>query len=146
MDNIAQIMSKEIIVVDANETIYKASHLMKEYDIGFLPVVEGDSLVGVVTDRDIIIKGIAEKVNMEEEVAKIMTNECIAVEPETSLEEAMEIMAEHQIRRLCVIEGNEVVGICAIGDIARHNRWLEETGETLSEISIPTSRRKIMAH
>lgn len=143
MDNVEQIMSKDIIAVEAEESLLKAARLMKENNIGFLPVVKEEHLVGVITDRDIVVKGLAEKMGIEEKVSNIMTKECIAVESGVSLEEAMDIMAEHQVRRLCVIENEEIVGVCAIGDIARHHEWIKETGEALSNISIPTKRKRI---
>lgn len=143
MYRIKEIMTSDVITVDAKDTLYEVATQMKKHCIGFLPVVDGMELVGVITDRDIVIKGMAEKLSDSTAVKDVMTSKCITVNPETPVEEAARIMSDHKIRRLCVVDRGELVGICAIGDIAVHNKLLFDAGAALSNISAPT-RHQIM--
>lgn len=141
MYRISQIMTQDIITVDVKESLADAAKVMKEHNIGFMPVVDGEQLAGVVTDRDLVIKGLAENKSSESKVGEVMTNECIAVTPDTSVEDAVNIMSERKIRRLCVVDNDELIGICAMGDIAVRSKLLEDAGEALSEISSPTRQQ-----
>jgi CBS domain-containing protein len=108
---------------------------MKSEDVGSLPIVEGDRLVGVVTDRDLAIRILAEGKGGDTTVGDIASKDVVTVDPEQSLEEAARLMADHQVRRLPVTEEDgKLVGILAQADIAEtgHDSL---TGEVVQKIS-----------
>jgi CBS domain-containing protein len=113
-----------------------AAGMMKSEDVGALPVVEKESLVGLVTDRDLVLRVLAERQNpIEVKVGDIVTRSPITVSPDTKLTEARELMEEHQIRRLPVMKGKELVGILSLGDVAWADASRREVGETLRGVS-----------
>lgn len=137
MATIADIMTKSVAVVQRDETLQAAARRMREMDIGALPVVDGKALVGMVTDRDITIRGVAEgMVAQESLVADVMTEEIRFCRTTDTVAEVMAEMGEAQVRRLAVLDANhEIAGIVALGDIA--TRQSADTDETLREISTP---------
>ena len=137
MTTVADIMTRSVATVRSDETIQAAAKRMREMDVGSLPVVDGQAIVGMVTDRDITIRGVAEgMVAQEARVADVMTPEVRICRATDSVAEAMAQMADHQIRRLPVLDANdEVVGVVALGDLA--TRQSADTDETLREISAP---------
>lgn len=142
MYRISEIMTQDIITVDVKDSLFEAAKVMRENNIGFIPVVDGEQLAGVITDRDLVVKGLAENKGTDTRVEEVMTRECIAVTPDTPVEDAVHIMADRKIRRLCVVDNDELIGICAIGDIAVRSKLLEDAGEALSEISSPTRQQR----
>ena len=134
---IADIMTKSVAVVQRDETLQAAARRMREMDIGALPVVDGKALVGMVTDRDITVRGVAEgMVAQESLVADVMTEELRFCRTTDTVEQVMAEMGEAQVRRLAVLDANhEIAGIVALGDIA--TRQSADTDETLREISTP---------
>jgi len=137
MTTIADIMTKSVAVVQRDETLQAAARRMREMDIGALPVVDGKALVGMVTDRDITIRGVAEgMVAQESLVADVMTEEIRFCRTTDTVAQVMAEMGEAQVRRLAVLDANhEIAGIVALGDIA--TRQSADTDETLREISTP---------
>jgi CBS domain-containing protein len=110
-----------------------AAGMMKSEDVGVLPVVEETSLVGLVTDRDLVLRVLAERQNpMDVKVGDIATRSPITVTPDTKLADARE---QHQIRRLPVMKGRELVGILSLGDVAWADASRREVGETLKGVS-----------
>ncbi len=108
---------------------------MKSEDIGSLPIVEGDQLVGVITDRDLAIRVVAEGRGTDTTVGEIASKDVVTVDPQQGIDEAARLMAEHQVRRLPVVEEDgRLVGILAQADIAQtgHDAL---TGETVQQIS-----------
>lgn len=132
---IGEIMTTDCVTVTPLDNIYEAAVKMKQHDIGFLPIVEGKKLVGVCTDRDLVIRGYADKHPGSASITDVMTKECITVTPDTPVEEAAELMADKQIRRLCIVDQGELVGVCALGDLAVHSVYEQEAGRALTEIS-----------
>mgnify|MGYP002624123020 CR=1 FL=1 len=133
---VRQIMETDVVTVTLKDNIYEVAVKMKQHDIGFIPVVEGKTLIGVITDRDLVVRGYAEKHSGSTAVKEVMSDrKLVAVSPDTSVEEAARIMAKHQIRRLPVVENNELVGVVAIGDLAVRETLEEEAGEALGKIS-----------
>lgn len=133
--NISKIMTSRIITARPDDTLYDVATQMKTNAIGFVPVVNGERLLGVITDRDLVIRGYAEKKSDNTPIKDIMTCDCITVSKDISVDDAARIMADHQVRRLCVIDNNCLVGVCAIGDLAVRNRFEDEAGHALSDIS-----------
>lgn len=121
--------------IEPGTTVQEAARTMKYEDVGSLPIVEDDRLVGVVTDRDLAIRVLAEGKSGETTVGEVASRDVITIDPQQSLEEAVRLMAEHQLRRLPVVEEDgKLVGILAQADIAQLGHD-ELTGETVQQIS-----------
>jgi CBS domain-containing protein len=136
MGQIRKLMTVLPRTVKTGDSIVDAAKLMRGEDSGIAPIVDGDRLVGVITDRDIAVKVVAEcrdpKTTRVEEVAS--TN-LVTVDPQQSLDEALRLMGHHQLRRLPVVEEDgKLVGIVAQADVARHLDE-ERTGELVEQIS-----------
>ena len=113
-----------------------AAALMKQYDVGVIPIVEGEELVGLVTDRDLVLRVIAERqIPTEVRIGDIVTRSPVTVSPDTRISEAREVMAEHKVRRLPVVKNDRLVGILSLGDLAIADASERAVGETLEEIS-----------
>lgn len=135
MEKIQDIMSDEVECCTLLDNVYEVAVKMKEWDVGAIPIVDDEKLVGVITDRDIVVRGVAEKRPGSTKVEDIMSDVLITVTPETTSREAAELMAKHQIRRLPVVEGEKLVGIVSLGDFAVRKLTDSQAGKALSEIS-----------
>ncbi len=135
MKKLQDIMTKDCVTITKQDNIYEIAVKMKEHDIGFIPILDGKKLIGVVTDRDLVLRGYADKRSGSGSVEEVMSNQPIIATPETTVDEAARIMANKQIRRLPVVQNGELVGVVAIGDLAVHKFSEEEAGQALSEIS-----------
>ena len=137
MTKVADIMTRSIATVQREETLQAAAKRMREMDVGSLPVLDGQALVGMVTDRDIVIRGVADgMVAQESRVADVMTPDVRCCRVDDTVEDVMDEMGDAQVRRLPVLDANnEVVGVVALGDLA--TRQSAHTDETLREISTP---------
>jgi CBS domain-containing protein len=122
--------------IDADKDVAYAAKMMKDEDVGVAPIVEGDQLVGVLTDRDIAIKVVAEgKDPTSTKVREIASTNVVTVDPQQDLDEALQLMAKHQVRRLPVVEEDgKVVGILAQRDVALKGDDAK-TGEVVEQIS-----------
>jgi CBS domain-containing protein len=140
---IRDIMTTDCITLTPEDSIYEAAMKMKQNDIGFLPIVEGRALRGVCTDRDIVLRCVAEKRSESSPVKEIMTAECITCSPDTDIDEAARLMSDNQIRRLCVVENNQLVGVCAIVDLAVRDIYENEAAQALHEISEPSHSQSV---
>ena len=121
--------------IDAGKPVSYAAKMMRDEDVGFAPIVEGDRLVGTLTDRDIAVKVVAEGRDPDSTlVREVATSSLITVEPEADLDEALELMARHQVRRVAVVDGGRLVGVVAQADVARDAN-AKQTGEVVEEIS-----------
>lgn len=128
-------MSDKPCTIEADKPVSYAAKMMRDEDVGFAPIVEGDRLVGTLTDRDIAVRVVAEGRNPDETlVREVATNNLITVEPEADLDEAMKLMARHQVRRLAVVHDGRLVGVVAQADVARDAK-AKATGEVVEEIS-----------
>ncbi len=134
---VKDIMTDPAIVIAENASTYEAAKLMREHNIGSVPVVNVEEhLVGIVTDRDIVVRNMARGLDPKSHsVNEIMTTDVSCVTPETEIDEAAEIMANDKIRRLPVVEDERVVGFVALGDISACRDYTFEIGEALCEIS-----------
>jgi CBS domain-containing protein len=122
--------------IDTDKDVSYAAKMMRDEDVGMAPIVEGDQLVGVLTDRDIAIKVVAEgKDPATVRVHEIASTKLVTVDPDQTLDDAMRLMAQHQIRRLPVVEEDgKLVGVLAQADVAREGSD-RKTGELVEEIS-----------
>lgn len=137
MRKVSEIMTHEVVTVTPEDNVYEVAVKMKQHDTGFIPVVEqgSDKLIGVITDRDLVVRGIAEKHPGSTAVETVMTRDIKTAKADMSVDEAAELMAEQQIRRLPVTEGDRLIGIVSIGDLAVRNLFADNAGEALSDIS-----------
>ncbi|MBJ6363287.1 CBS domain-containing protein [Paenibacillus sp. GCM10012307] len=135
MRTVKEIMTTDCITATQHDNIYELAVMMKNNDIGFVPIVEGRKLLGVVTDRDLVVRGYAQKHSGSTSVTEVLTTDIETIAPSTSVDEAARIMARNQIRRLPVVENGELLGVVAIGDLAIREIFADNAGEALSHIS-----------
>jgi len=135
-ERIRDLMTTNPRSLESGSTVMEAARLMRDEDAGLIPVVEGKKLVGTVTDRDIAIRVVAEGKSPESmTVGEIASRELVTIDPQQELNEALRLMARHQIRRLPVVEEDgRLVGIVAQADIAR-NASDTQTGDLVEDIS-----------
>ena len=135
-ESIRDLMTKKPRSLASGSSVIDAARLMRDEDAGLIPVVEGEKLVGTVTDRDIAIRVVAEGKSPESiTVGEIASRELVTIDPQQELDEALRLMARHQIRRLPVVEEDgKLVGIVAQADIAR-NASDAKTGDLVEDIS-----------
>jgi CBS domain-containing protein len=135
MGSIRELMTTNPTTCETSSTITDVAKVMKDEDVGPVPVTEGGRLVGIVTDRDIVVRVVAEgRDPSSTTIREIVSSDLATVQPDTSLEEALNLMAQRQVRRLPVVEGDQLVGIVAQADIARAADE-ERTGEVVQQIS-----------
>jgi CBS domain-containing protein len=132
---VSDVMTPNPRTVQLSDTIEDAARIMRDEDTGAVPVIEDDRVVGMITDRDIVIRAVADG-DFECTIDDIVSDDVVCATPEMSTAEAAELMSEHQIRRLPVVDDDErLVGILSIGDIAVKEGRDARTGETLENIS-----------
>ena len=130
-------MTEDPRSIGASASVVEAARLMREGHIGSLPVTEDERLVGMITDRDITTRVVAESAAPETtSVGEVYSRDLISVEPDHDLGEALELMARHQVRRLPVVENGRLVGMVAQADIALKEN--ERTSERVGAISEPS--------
>jgi CBS domain-containing protein len=132
---IRDVMTPNPRTVSPDDTIQAAARIMQTMDTGAVPVVNNGRVLAVVTDRDIVVRVVAEGTPITNLISTIASQDVITASPEMSTREASELMSEHQIRRLPVVENDRLVGIVSIGDIAVKEGKDSRTGDTLQGIS-----------
>ena len=138
---VKELMTQDPATLGPNATIGEAATLMKQEDCGSIPIVDDGRLVGIVTDRDIVVRAIAAgKEPKRTRISEIMSADPITVRPDDSVDDAEQAMRERQVRRLPVVEDGRLVGIIVTAQLAR-NESERETGETIKDISEPASGR-----
>ena len=131
-----EIMSSNVRTASPATPLQEVATMMREGDVGSLPVVESGKLVGIVTDRDIVVRAVAEGMEPSTPVSEAMTKEIFAVRPDDFVFEAIRMMGDKQVRRIPVVEeSGELAGIIAMADIALEMEDEREIAETLEDIS-----------
>lgn len=140
MKKLRDLMTRDVEVARPEDTLRDCAEKMRSLNVGSLPVLDGQRLTGMITDRDIVVRAIAMGHNPEtSRVRDAMSPEVFALNESASLREAAEMMKEHQVRRLPVVDDNQrLIGIIALGDLAQEASD-RISGETLEAISEPTS-------
>ena len=133
--HIRDVMTPNPKCVSPNDSIQSAARIMRDEDTGVVPICEGDRAVGIITDRDIVVRAIAEDGQLNRPVRDFASTNVVSVTPDMSTREAAELMSEHQVRRLPVVEGERLVGIVSIGDLAVKEAKDSRVGDTLEHIS-----------
>lgn len=133
---VRHVMASDLKTARPDMNAFDGAALMGSYDVGSIPIVDDDGFVGIVTDRDLVLRVLAARRDpMETRLGDILTRETVTISPDATLAEARQLMAEHQIRRLPVLKGTELVGIIAIGDVAVADASPRAVGEVLREVS-----------
>jgi len=133
---IQEVMTSNPCSIDADKPVSYAAKMMKDEDVGFAPIVEGDKLIGAVTDRDIAMKVVAEGRDPQSTtVREIASTNLVTIDPRQDLDDALRLMASSQVRRLPVVEEDgRLVGVVAQKDVAEQGDDAK-TGEVVQEIS-----------
>jgi CBS domain-containing protein len=135
MAQIRDVMTSNPTTVERSTNVLEAAKVMAGEDVGPLPVTDGGRLVGIITDRDIVTRLLAEERDPQSTtVGDICSSDLVTVTPEDDLDQALRTMASAQVRRLPVVEGDRIVGIVAQADVARQAPE-QQTGEIVEEIS-----------
>jgi CBS domain-containing protein len=136
---VEQAMTTDVRTVAPDANVVDAARIMRDEDAGSVPVVEDDRVVGIVTDRDIVVRGVAEGRDVTAlDVREVCSSQPVTVKPDLDLDEALRLMAQHQVRRLPVVDGDRLVGVLAQADVARATGD-RETGALVDDISQPGS-------
>ncbi len=132
-----EIMTRNVKTATREMTLQEVSQLMRDGDMGSIPVVEdGNKLVGIVTDRDIVVRAIADGRDASTKIGDVMTAEVFSVSENDFVFEAIRLMGERQVRRVPIVnESGELAGIIAMADVALETEDEREIAETLEEIS-----------
>jgi CBS domain-containing protein len=139
MTTVRDVMTKDVRVCKPHDTVITAAQMMRDINCGSIPVCEGTKVIGMITDRDIVLNCVADgKDGNSVHCHDCMTTDVITCSPDIDVHECARMMADHQIRRIPVVQNGEMIGICAIGDLATVNIYVNEAGEALSQISEPT--------
>jgi CBS domain-containing protein len=134
-ESIRDLMTKNPCSIDADKSAY-AAKMMRDEDVGLAPIVEDDKLIGTLTDRDIAIRVVAEGKDPDQTtVREVASTNVVTIDPQQDLDEALRLMAKHQVRRLPVVEEDgRLVGVVAQADVAREGD-AKQTGQVVQEIS-----------
>lgn len=136
---VKDIMTKSVAYVNPSSTVIDAAKLMQQHNVGSIPVCDQGGIVGIVTDRDIIVRNVASGKNPQQTAVRdVMTQNVLTVNPEMEMDEVTKIMASSKIRRVPVVDHNNLVGIVALGDVAIDAKYDTEVADTLIEISRPS--------
>ncbi len=144
---VKEIGLKEVICVQPTTNLAEVAVQMKRHNIGVAPVCESDRLIGIITDRDLVISCMASGVNPEScQAREFMTGHVVSVTPDTELEEVARIMGKEQLHRVPVIQGEKLVGMISLADLATslHNDAL--LADTVRRISSPTPAMAAATH
>ena len=133
---VREVMTSNPCTIDADKSVAYAAKMLRDEDVGVAPIVEGDRLVGVLTDRDIAVRVVAEgRDPVQVKAREVASGDLVTLDPDQDLDEALRLMARHQVRRLPVVEEDgRVVGIVAQADVA-HEADERKTGEVVEKIS-----------
>jgi CBS domain-containing protein len=135
-----ELMTQEVEIVHPDDSLMEAARKMRVRDIGFLPVCDGDRLVGTLTDRDLVLRSVAEGTDPKTSIGRdLVTSPVIYCYDDNSVEEAAKLMEHHQIRRIVVVSRKDkrLVGVVSLGDIAT-NDTKKTSAEVLESVSEST--------
>lgn len=140
---VKEIMTKNIKMISIDASLKEAARQMRKSEIGGMPVLDNDRMVGFVTDRDIVMRAVAEGLEPEEtSVKQVMTRDVLHLGPEDSIEAAASAMKAFKVRRLVVLEpSRKVAGIVTLGDLAIRGRDEATAGTVLGEVTKMGQRR-----
>ena len=114
---VKDIMSKNLIICSSDINVINISNIMKKYNIGFIPIEKNKKIIGVITDRDIVINIISNKVNNNSSIESYVNSNIIHIEENSSIDECLNIMKENKVKRLIVVNKEKIVGVISLSDI-----------------------------
>lgn len=120
MPKVKDIMTENVVSIDVNNTVFEAACLMKSKTVGCLVIVDGEVPTGMVTERDIVRRVVAENLSVDTKVSEIMTKSLISIDPDASLKKAARLMSSNKIRRLPIVKQNKLVGIVVASDFVKN--------------------------
>jgi CBS domain-containing protein len=134
---VRDVMTSNPETVSERDSLRDVARIMKDRDTGVVPVVDGRKIIGLITDRDIVVRGLAEGKNLENAtVTEVMTRQVRSVRDDSSVNDALELMNRADIRRVPVVNGqDELVGIVSLGDISINTNKDDKVGKTVESIS-----------
>ena len=140
---VRELMTTNVTTANVNSNLTDVARNMKDLNVGAIPVCDSNNqVVGILTDRDIAIRSVADGTANRNRASDVMSKQLISVTPDTHAHEAARIMAENQIRRLPVVQNGKIVGMLSIGDLATQNIYINEAGDALKNISLPSRPMK----
>jgi CBS domain-containing protein len=143
-DKLQNVMTSNVVSVSPDQSLQEAATLMSQYNIGSLPVVQNGQIQGIITDRDITLRSTAKGLDGNTTVSQCMSSgNLVSGNPNMDVHEAAQLMSSRQIRRLPVVDNNQIVGMVALGDLATRNIYQNEAGQALSSISIPADPQNL---
>lgn len=134
---IKDVMTTNVVSTKPQDPIETAAKIMQQYNVGSVPVCDGQRLIGIVTDRDITLRCVAQGKDSKQVIQEVMTPNPVTASPVTDVHEAAKIMSEKKIRRLPIVDNNNLVGMVALGDIAVEPDLSDNAGDALNSISSP---------
>ena len=144
MNQVADVMTRDVRVVSPNDSIQRAAQYMDELNVGVVPVCDGAKLLGMVTDRDITVRGVAAGKMADTPVTEVMSQHVRWCYEDQDIDEVMDEMRDAQIRRLPVVNHDKkLVGIVSLGDLADRGSDDKRVGETLKDISTPSEPDRV---
>ena len=144
MNQVADVMTRDVRVVSPKDSIQRAAQCMDELNVGVVPVCDGSKLLGIVTDRDITVRGVAAGKMADTPVTEVMSEHVRWCYEDQDIDEVMDEMRDAQIRRLPVINHEkQLVGIVSLGDLADRGSDDKRVGETLKDISTPSEPDRV---
>jgi len=120
MPAVKDIMTKSVITIGADDTVFEVAELMNAHSIGCLVVVQDEAPVGIVTERDIVRRVVAKRMPYDAKVSEIMSKNLVTADPDESVKEAARIMSSNKIRRLPIVKDGKLIGILVASDLVRH--------------------------
>lgn len=134
--NVKEVMTTDLITLESDASILEAAQQMKKFNVGTILITQNDKLAGILTDRDIVLRLIAENIDCQDAKLKdFMSQSPVSVSSNENIQFAADMMAEHQIKRLPIIENNKLVGIMTLGDLSMVAP--EQAQEVLEQCSKP---------
>jgi len=136
---VREVMTGQPLTAQGSDSIMRVAKIMRACDVGAVPILSNDKLVGILTDRDITVRGTATGLNIEHHQAQeIMSSDLLVISPDAELEEAADIMADAKIRRLPIVLDSKLIGLISLGDLAVASKGHEQLcGVVLENVSEP---------
>lgn len=131
---INMMMSKDLIIGKISDSFYDIASMMKKYDIGFMPISSRNKIVGVITDRDIVVNAVSNNIDVDDKIESYITKRIIYVNNDDSVETVLKVMSQEKVKRLLIVENKKIVGILSLSDIINHNVDNIKIIETLKSI------------
>lgn len=131
---IKDVMTKDLIIGKESDSISKIAEWMKKYDVGFMPIARDKKIIGVITDRDIVVKALANGAKPNTEISNYMSENVITIEVEESIDSLFESMKKNKVKRILVTDHKRLVGIVSLSDLMDNEKKVLETVKEIWQI------------